>query len=370
MRKIFEDTYRRVVNRENDRFIDKRYIAELNSMKGEKYQARTLPEKLKKEYQDYYASVGFDNVPLNWVEYVYSVKNEFDVGYIPDPLYHKFIDPYFPFAKYEIADKFLQPFVLQDITDYPETIITNVGGTFFDSEQNILEIDEALKLLGNYNEFIVKPTVYNGAGLNVMLLKNTDSIKSLFLEKYKKDFIVQKKLEQSPYMAQFNESSVNTVRIFTMFRNGKVRMLSSYFRMGHPGSCVDNLTGHLDSYRVHVNEDGQLDPVAYNICSEPKNRTWKGKLLSECRIEQFREMVEIAKKGQRRLAKHKFIAWDFAVDKNGKIVVIEYNFKLHPIIDYEITEGPIFGDDLDDILREAAQYRTIRDMYGVTLENV
>lgn len=113
----------------------------------------------------------------------------------------------------------------------------------------------------------------------------------------------------------------------------------------------------LNGYYVTVQPDGSPNDFGCNILFDKAFSSPAGRVFAGCVIPWYGEMVRIAGAAHERLLKHRFIAWDFAADKNGEAVLIEYNFKGIDIYDYEILSGPLFGDMLEDILIETAAKR-------------
>lgn len=63
-------------------------------------------------------------------------------------------------------------------------------------------------------------------------------------------------------------------------------------------------------------------------------------------------MLDIIKQYHIKLAHFKLIAWDFATDKDGNPVLIEYNLRFQVINFLEMNNGPLFGDLTDEVLKE------------------
>ena len=75
-------------------------------------------------------------------------------------------------------------------------------------------------------------------------------------------------------------------------------------------------------------------------------------------IEQFDEMVAVAKKGHTNLPHFDFIGWDITVDKDGNVVVIEFNADPDMRLDQLIFLDTCLLDKQEAILSEV--YKRIR----------
>lgn len=97
-----------------------------------------------------------------------------------------------------------------------------------------------------------------------------------FLLQYGSDFILQEALEQSPYMSNFNRTSVNTIRIATYrsVKDESVNVTACVIRIGKMGEIVDN--GHSGGNFVGINPNsGELSSYA---CDQYGHRSdvWNG----------------------------------------------------------------------------------------------
>ncbi len=82
-------------------------------------------------------------------------------------------------------------------------------------------------------EFVIKRSVGTGGGESVEI-GNADKIIPFFnlYCKKKYDFVVQPLVKQHDKLAEFNPSSLNTVRIMTLAYDGNVHHVSSMVKMG------------------------------------------------------------------------------------------------------------------------------------------
>jgi len=62
-------------------------------------------------------------------------------------------------------------------------------------------------------------------------------------------------------------------------------------------------------------------------------------------------MINIAVKEHSRYPYIRFIAWDFTVDINGNVVVMEYNTKAPGVLYYQYVNGPLFNDSTEEMLK-------------------
>lgn len=146
--------------------------------------------------------------------------------------------------------------------------------------------------------------------------------------------LIQRRLEQHPLVAALNPSSINSVRVLTMFGKTcrEAEMLAAAIRIGRTGNFVDNLIGGGSSCVI--------DPVSGTLRGTPRNN--QGVLLSAeqrgldtfegYRIPHFHEAV------RRCLILHELvgpapetIGWDVAITPDGP-VILEGNMYWDPTL--------------------------------------
>ena len=171
-----------------------------------------------------------------------------------------------------------------------------------------------------------------------------------FLQKtYVKNYIIQNWLQQDPFFAQFNPSSVNSVRICT-YRSVKtddVSILLTILRMGKKNAFVDNQT--FGGYACNINQNFRLDKYAYdqygNKCTENN-----GVIFSQVKeIPRIEEMKKIAKSFAKKNFYSRLMGFDFCLDVNGKVRLIEINNQ-YASISFQMNSGPFFGKYTDEVV--------------------
>lgn len=138
------------------------------------------------------------------------------------------------------------------------------------------------------------------------------------------EYIVQNKVIQHPKMSALYPNSVNTIRIVTVFVEGKAEILCSGLRVGTSVSgSVDNwaaggifvgiINGKLTKY-------GFFKPTHQGIgkCEYHPDTNIK---LYDYEIPYYDEVVELVKKAQRLLPKVRAIGWDVAITESGPTII-------------------------------------------------
>ena len=246
-----------------------------------------------------------------------------------------------------------------------EDVVYNSNGVFFDGKGQECSKDEALKLLLEYGkDMILKPSVetFGGRGvIKVSAITKKEQFDEL-LKNYRYNYTFQKIVDQHPVMAEYNPTSVNTVRIVT-YRNfmRQRKVLYSCLRFGGEGSVIDNVcsgggyvgidigTGHLKDRKCYSYFVMDVPQIPERLPDEIPN--WE-------RI----KTVALALHG--RSPQMDIIGWDFAISPDGIPILIEFNPR--PGVGLQQAVGPMFSkEELDEIMEHVSNVRVECHPLGV-----
>ena len=133
--------------------------------------------------------------------------------------------------------------------------------------------------------------------------------------------ILEERIVQSPQMAVFNESSVNTVRAITFNTRNGIVVPYCIVRTGAPGAFVDNagaggVEARIDFDTGEIVTDG-YDEMGGVFANHPASRTpMKGHRLPD-----WDQLKALVNELPRKTPMIKFIGWDLAHTRNGWVVV-------------------------------------------------
>lgn len=139
---------------------------------------------------------------------------------------------------------------------------------------------------------------------------------------YGGDWIIEELIRQIPEMAQWNPTSVNTIR-FTTFKDIEgIHYHCPFMRTGRGGAVVDN-GGRGGIYAVIDVDSGKIasngmDELGLEYVNHPDSKIqYKG-----WQVPQWRELCLLAKEMHETImAEHKYIGWDFALTDDGWVVI-------------------------------------------------
>lgn len=177
------------------------------------------------------------------------------------------------------------------------------------------------------------------------------------------DYVVQEVMKQHESFSRYNPSSVNVIRITTLFWKSEVYVLGGIFRVGAPGEFCDHTTSPDNNHPriIALDDEGRLtgkfiDPDLVNVYDDCYGVPASGAIM------RYGEMKELVVKEHSRYPHHMLLGWDITLDENEDIICIEYNAGWPGIIQTQYALGPIFMQKssrgvplLHEILRERRQ---------------
>lgn len=285
--------------------------------------------------------------------------------FVPEEVCNCFIEPVLcpeelrgPYLDKNFFDRLLPQGFL------PPTVCRRMDGHFYDSEYRHLVLDDSQlrSLLDGHSAVIVKPSYNSTQGDGIELFQPSDNghwfassdhnplTVSLLINRWKGDFIMQQAVRQSSFTAQFNPSSVNTVRlaVYRSVADDRCHLLGSILRIGGDGSLVDNV--HMGGRFVGIKPDGSLDDTLFTQHAEPSPLLQAYPHLQSLHIPEWEAIVAFGKDVCSRLPHHRLLALDIALDSNDKPCLLEFNIQFFSTWFFQYTSGSAFGDYADEIV--------------------
>lgn len=164
--------------------------------------------------------------------------------------------------------------------------------------------------------------------------------------------MLQSGIIQHPIMASLNPSSVNTIRILThITKNGEVKIRSVVVRMGRNGTYVDNASS--GGVTIGVSDNGQLKDTGYDVkgisyTEHPDTHV----RFNSITIPNYHNILETVSRECWKLPQFRMLSWDIAIDEDGEPILIEVNMYSGQLDFHQLNNGPVFGDDTEEILSE------------------
>ncbi len=185
--------------------------------------------------------------------------------------------------------------------------------------------DEFIDFTRKHGSVFIKPLdASKGKGIRSFTYiddENSQHCFSKLLEEHPA-WIVEERIHQAAEMAQWNETSVNTVRVPTFLCNGKFTVIWTRMRTGKKGAIVDN----LGSNGIVVSVDPQSGTVTSDGIDNSNNHFERhpdsGLMFKGWKVPKWDELLQTVEDLHRNIfGQYVYIAWDFALTDDGWAVV-------------------------------------------------
>lgn len=314
-----------------------------------------LTEAEKKSIDNIWRHIGAGNIDLDYWKFYKSLwGGVVSPTIVPDNIYWsriiRALNPASLTRTY--INKSLYPIIFKGIRQ-PEILVNVINGIPYDRKMDKITPDAAVNILSRFDDdIIIKPTVATSGGRGVSKINfhdGADEIKRT-LSAYGCNYICQGIVRQSASTAVFNPTSLNTFRVNTVNINGKTTCECMMMRHGLNGSVVDNFA--VGGVVCGMTADGRFNGNNYNTALKKLTHLPDGTPYSGISVPRISDVMDYAIDSHQRFMPHiGHAAWDFALDENGKPVMIEVNLMLPGILMEQLTSrGPIFGNRTEEVI--------------------
>lgn len=330
------------------------------------YKKVVLTDEQKKQIDEFYLENYGKKVPYKWHQLYQSYTGDFDYRYLPEPLLSTKLElldnkrlRVLPMENKALIGNFARG--MEGKVRIPETYIMCVEGRYYDGAGNVIDMETALQKLTQLNDgsydAICKKTVDTSSGRDVRLIEVQDGIDVRTNEKLQdvlismgKNFVVQERLRAHPAFAALYSGSINTLRVVTYQTKHGYKVAPIIIRIGKDG-YVDN--AHQGGMFIGVSPEGSLLKEAvteYQLRYTEHPVT--GVVFEGYSLPKIPEISQCAIEMHKNYPTMRFISWDFTVDQDENIVLIEANLHSHTIWMSQYAHGKgFFGEDTAEMLR-------------------
>ena len=293
---------------------------------------------------------------------------------VPESIGHLFLERYLNPLRYQsfYSDKNAYNMYL-DSSVSPKILISRINGSRLMDENfrliekfsnNIRTITAAniSEVLAQYDKVCLKPSIDTDSGTGVLLFsKGADALfKTIdgtvlsgeFLNGYGTNFNIQEVLAQHPYLAQFNDTSVNTLRlsVYRSVVDERLHVNGAFLRIGVKGSFVYNV--HAGGRFVGIDTaTGKLQKTTLDQYGT-RRAEWNGIDFSKTdfTIPQWDKITAFAK----MLASHnihmRLHSMDISMDCSGTPKMIEMNFGGFAYWMHMMCGQDVFNGEVEDVI--------------------
>ncbi|WP_078593650.1 sugar-transfer associated ATP-grasp domain-containing protein [Evansella clarkii] len=232
------------------------------------------------------------------------------------------VNKYNSFEDMKIFDE--KPLFNQEFKEFVNRRWMNIKNNTFDEFVNFTE---------SFREFIVKPSNgYYGLGVRKESINNEVNLRDLYKKLVEEEALIEEVVSQLDDIAEFNPSSVNTLRVVTMNQGqGRVEVTTANLRVGNGvDKCADNFhhggIASLIDIETGIVKTTGIDKYLNTYVKHPIS----GKQIVGYAIPYWNKVKETVKEAALIKPTVGYVGWDVAIGKDGKIIIIEGNPKADP----------------------------------------
>ena len=309
-----------------------------------------ISKEYKKDIKKYWKQYNIKPNKKEFGIYAKHYKNE-NPKFITKRVFHSNIETTLNNYFYSIVlsnKNFLELFLKE--AHLPETKIRKFNGVLLDKNYKLINEEEAYNIIKQErNEMIFKPSIDTCGGDGIIFFNNSINRNDFISLINNNNFIVQKVLKQNKELADFNGSSLNTVRVLSLLFNNEVYILYMVLRVGKDGMKVDNASA--GGIQIVVKEDGYFSDCIVTIDLSPVKDNKVLEKFKNKKMPFYDEIIKEVKRLHPFLATCGLIGWDVAIDEKGNPTIIEANLDDIGMTDKsQCVNGPLFGELTDDVL--------------------
>jgi hypothetical protein len=215
--------------------------------------------------------------------------------------------------------------ITRDKARFNERFSTYLGRVWADF--SVLSYEEFLALVKDLPRFFIKENS-GERGQGVMAVDSSAGIN--FREIYEtaraNNAVLEEEIKQHAAMASLNESSVNTIRVFTLRdASEEIHIMGATVRIGRAGEVVDNfhhrgICALIDCDTGIVSTTG-VDYYFHRYVVHPDS----GVPIVGFIIPDWEKILKVAKRAAEEMTELRYIGWDIAVGRDGQPMIIEAN---------------------------------------------
>ena len=210
------------------------------------------------------------------------------------------------------------------------------------------------KFLSDKDSFFVKePAGMFGKGVFKVNTQDIEDVSAAFKEYKSKDYLCEGVLTQCREMAEFNDTSINTLRIVTILKaDGEVQIMGGLLRVGRKGRIADNFH--------HMGIAAYMDPATGIVCTTglDKNGTRhvvhpdSGKQIVGFQVPIWDKVAETVKEAALVVPQIRYVGWDVVITEDYEVALVEGNPGADPDAEQITTRQgrwPLYWELLKDI---------------------
>lgn len=180
--------------------------------------------------------------------------------------------------------------------------------------------DEFLKFSKKHPKLFIKQAIsWGGEGAYIADVSTPSNVQSEW-EKLNENCVIEERIENCDIIKQLYPGSLNTIKVLTLWVNGKAEIQTALFRMGN-NTPVDNV--HLGGLcaLVDIGSGVVITKAVDNHFREYVFHPVTGKQIVGFVIPMWDKVKELAIRAAAVTPEMRYASWDIAVTENGPILI-------------------------------------------------
>lgn len=217
-----------------------------------------------------------------------------------------------------------------------------------------------LKFIENREDFFMKdPKGMFGLGVKKVKVADIKDKQEFFNKLKQREILCEETLTQCKEMAEFNDTSINTLRIVSMVTGeGNVKIMGGLLRTGRKGKIADNfhhqgIAAFIDPQTGVVITTG-IDKDNTRHVFHPDSK----KQIVGFHIPMWDDVVKTVQNAALVFPDMHYIGWDVVINKDNQVVLVEGNPGADPDAEQITTkEGrwPLYKEVIDGIIKSKGE---------------
>lgn len=209
--------------------------------------------------------------------------------------------------------------IFENKTEFNQQFESYIHRTWLNLKESSNE--EFKYFIKNNPVFIAKPIDgLGGIGVEKYIVHANTSLSELYQTlKQKNQYLLEAFVIQHPEMSRLYDGSVNTLRMFTFYKDGQGHFLHAVLKIGNGGTMDNFSNGGMYTF---LENDGSVklpavdkEDILYD--THPISQT---KIIG-FQVPMFDEAVELVRKAATVVPQIAYVGWDVAIGKNGPIII-------------------------------------------------
>ena len=190
--------------------------------------------------------------------------------------------------------------------------------------------------------------------------------KEVLDSQYGSNYIIQECMQQMAFMASFNPSSVNTIRVMTYrsVKDDDVKFCNAVLRIGGKGSDVDN--AHAGGKFCGIDQNGVLGKYVCDFLGR-KDTIFNGvDFTREKIIPNYDTIKTFSINVASKIPYMRLLALDIMIDASGTPRLIEFNCTSFSYWLFQFTNGCAYGQYTDEVIEYAIKNHHLFPMKAIS----